>query len=589
MIATWTKLRVFLDAWARLSHARTVVIAQLLIVFTLAWTVPAHARQIALLIGVGELAAKAVGLVSLEGPQHDVAAMRDALVTRWNFRAEDVRTLVNRQATRAAILRELLALEQRSQPGDQVFIYFSGHGTSGYDARTGLQGYLANTGAWVPVDYPFDSDAPVRRDALIIGRDDLRPILSRLDRGGRFIFVAVDACYSGASFRGKASDDRLMRYINVRLSSDPSPVDPLAANPHAGARSREPFPYRNVFFMSASADNEPAREISIKHIRSGKYVTLDGRPHGIFTDALLRVLTGEVSADANGDGHIAFVELHEVVARIMQKQQADHTPQRLPEPEEDREHLAYRAVFSEASMTAPASPALVRGEPLVVRIGDSLESWRDDIVRRPNLRIATDDRAYDVELAKRGNDIIALSPAEDQIRKDHASNTAGWLGMLDALAEAKALDALARARRADTLNFVIEPGRFGGTLCADQHDARFTLQPRVRTFGFIVHVDPGGKYQMLYVGPSDERHSTAWTSVVAPYGVDQLFAFATDIQPPWIVRMRVKGNRILDEEDRRTFKQWLEMPTTPYAYAHGEFRTVAREHPGCVALRGAGN
>jgi hypothetical protein len=60
--------------------------------------------------------------------------------------------LVDRQATRRAIMDELQALEGRSQPGDHLFLYFSGHGTSPYDPnRLPLP---HSTGAFLPYDFP---------------------------------------------------------------------------------------------------------------------------------------------------------------------------------------------------------------------------------------------------------------------------------------------------------------------------------------------------------------------------------------------------------------------------------------------------
>src|SRR6218665_1905666 len=75
----------------------------------------------ALLVGVGDY----LHINDLEGPPHDVAALRDVLQRRWGFRPETIRTLGDGQASRANILGELAALERRSRPGDEPLGYFS--------------------------------------------------------------------------------------------------------------------------------------------------------------------------------------------------------------------------------------------------------------------------------------------------------------------------------------------------------------------------------------------------------------------------------------------------------------------------------
>ena len=50
-------------------------------------------RRVALLVGISQYQDK--DIKSLEGPAHDVAAMRDVLVQRWGFKSDDIRTLVD--------------------------------------------------------------------------------------------------------------------------------------------------------------------------------------------------------------------------------------------------------------------------------------------------------------------------------------------------------------------------------------------------------------------------------------------------------------------------------------------------------------
>jgi hypothetical protein len=71
----------------------------------------------------------------LPGAEHDATAMRDVLVARWGFPAENVHLLLNQDATRAAIVQQLTGwLKSNVKDGDQVVVYFAGHGSQVWDA-----------------------------------------------------------------------------------------------------------------------------------------------------------------------------------------------------------------------------------------------------------------------------------------------------------------------------------------------------------------------------------------------------------------------------------------------------------------------
>lgn len=70
----------------------------------------------------------------LPGAEHDASAMRDVLVARWGFPAENVHLLLNQDATHAAIEQQLTGwLKSNVQAGDQVLFYFAGHGSQVWD------------------------------------------------------------------------------------------------------------------------------------------------------------------------------------------------------------------------------------------------------------------------------------------------------------------------------------------------------------------------------------------------------------------------------------------------------------------------
>ncbi len=137
-------------------------------------SVPAAAepRRVALLVGIGQYADAAVP--ALEGPAHDIAAVKTALQSHWGFQAADIEVLADAAASRKGILAALQRLETRSAAGDQVFIYFSGHGTSANDRDSGLP--LPHTsGAFIPWDLRTDQSAQAMVAQLIVGQRDLQP------------------------------------------------------------------------------------------------------------------------------------------------------------------------------------------------------------------------------------------------------------------------------------------------------------------------------------------------------------------------------------------------------------------------------
>ena len=135
--------------------------------------ISAQARRHALLIGVSDYEHEDIS--DLEGPRNDVRSLERVLRRDWRF--DRIRTLVDRNATRAAILAAISDLIRDAREGDQVFLYFSGHGTSFLhdDGVTGMTARLdPGTGGLYPVDLnPRADDA---FDRLLVGRRDLRPL-----------------------------------------------------------------------------------------------------------------------------------------------------------------------------------------------------------------------------------------------------------------------------------------------------------------------------------------------------------------------------------------------------------------------------
>lgn len=307
----------------------------------------AYAKNVALLIGVGDYQHD---VPDLKGPTNDVAAIKDALIKHWQFQQGDIVTLVDVQANRANILTQLEALQTRTQPGDEVLIYFSGHGTSVHD-REFLQTQLgedvlsSNSGALVPYDASISkintelqsSPASAIKNNQITGQHHLRPVLSRLDKDRR-VTVIIDACYSGHSARSLDASKMVARNIPLSLPTT------FASSPtisHADAVANNKYPYQNVVSIGASHHTQKAYEDNT--------VTLSGKHHGLLTDALLRIMTGNNAYS----GTLTYGKLKSLVERQFQSYNLpgakNQTPMIQPFVEEEQHaRLMHRPLFGNA-------------------------------------------------------------------------------------------------------------------------------------------------------------------------------------------------------------------------------------------------
>ena len=295
--------------------------------------VPLWAANHALVVGVGEY--QNFPRMKLDGPPHDARVLAATLLKSWGFSTAHVRVLIDAKATRSAILTELDALTSRIQPGDQVFLYFSGHGTSAFDPKSGSLCSDVNSGCLIPHDVRAGTPIEVV-NSLLIGSRDLRPRLEAMEaRQPGQIFVVFDSCFSEnaaksvTTGRGETREMPLSSLVRAGVLADD--YDAAYSTLRKPTTAPGVYPYQRVYFLAAAAKDEKAFDIPQWRLDAQQSQTIDGKPHGRFTDALLRGLTGE--ADANADGRISFAELHRFTLTRMGGSQ---TPQ-LQTPKETRD------------------------------------------------------------------------------------------------------------------------------------------------------------------------------------------------------------------------------------------------------------
>ena len=222
---------------------------------------------------------------NLEGPVHDIDAMRALLTQNFGFPNDDkhIHILLDKAATHDAILKAMQQyLVKDPNPGDTVVLYVSSHGSlrvdPNADPKRHCQRYdLDGTGLHpscmentiVPYDWYLGHDDIFSRD--------LRHIFNQAADRGIHLTAIFDSCHSGSLARGATSMAQVARdfvFDPRPMPDDPYPAEATGIPPE----SRKDNP---VLVLSAAQKDQSAMDV------------LDARPpHGLFTDALVETLKG---------------------------------------------------------------------------------------------------------------------------------------------------------------------------------------------------------------------------------------------------------------------------------------------------------
>ena len=187
------------------------------------------------------------------------------------------------------------------------------------------------TGAWVPYDLDYSSTAAAQR-TLIVGRRDLVPRLKRLDQGGRWVVVVSDSCYSGQVVRSFGQSFSRSRFLPV-ITRDLG----VARTGAVSARPPPPpYPYEHVVLLSGASDSETGADISTTQALE-QAPTLDGKYHGAFTDAFLRLLGGQLLP-----GTFNYSQGREAMNVFLEHRNFAQHPQLLPAIAEDPQDIGAR-------------------------------------------------------------------------------------------------------------------------------------------------------------------------------------------------------------------------------------------------------
>ena len=473
---------------------------------------PVSAAQWALLVGVGDYPRTAW---DLDGPRHDVASLRRELVENLGYSAARVNVLVDADATRANILDALRKFATAAAPDDFALVYLSGHGTSAHDPNRPVA-LAHNTGAFVPVDYEANGSPQRKLDTLLVGSRDLRPIFTSMDDKGIHGLVLIDSCYSRNTSRSlHAATPPAYRSIDSGLR--PRSLGVVA-------KIDDEYPYSRLLTMTASGAKEVALDLN------DPTRTLDGKPHGAFTDAVLRTLRELPNADANGDAVVTNREFFAGVKLRMAVANIPHSPQMLPSPGIDHRNLAGEAAFRTGSVTpTPAAP--LPTARLSVKVDGTLPLVADAVRQTvalvpaqltPDLIVRHSGGAYHI-LTAFGDAVASLSTertAASALRQQPWIRELVWK-----LGRKSAASGLQISLRGETFEE-------GETL-------KITVTSEVRTHMLVLNIAPSGALRILYprhqgdINAMPARHAPFFHAVVnSPFGTDYIVAAAFSTRPP---------------------------------------------------------
>ena len=253
-------------------------------------------------------------ITDLQGPVNDVNSMREMLLSKYGFLDENIKVLLDKEATRKNILKALENfLVQGTQPGDLAFFFFSGHGTQLHD----INGDEAD--GFDEALSCYESDArvykPLNESGFIID-DELGVIFRQLQ--GRDVVVFVDACHSESvatrSIHGKPVS-RLEKTSLIHAKFMPieysQPFRSMRSR-SAGVSKQIDIP-ESMVFISSSKENQVSVEVS----------GMDGF-HGALTSALIAGIKKNKDA--------TYGELYQYVKkRIQDKVNLEQEPQIEPQ------------------------------------------------------------------------------------------------------------------------------------------------------------------------------------------------------------------------------------------------------------------
>ncbi|MEW4530196.1 caspase family protein [Maioricimonas sp. JC845] len=248
----------------------------------------------ALLVGVTEYPTFGAKF-KLAGPAHDTVLLGEVLNTRFSFEAERVRVLSEeagrheaaRLPTRANIVRELTSLVDSVAKGDEVVIFFAGHGSQQPERVAGSEVDGLDE-IFLPRDVgKWDSARGSVTNAII--DDEIAGWLQALTSKGAHVWAIFDCCHSGDLSRGVNERQRFVEPADPEGLGIPMEIRQLGrregAVEHSAREAALDFAVlENAAIVYACQSHERAIEIPFESGDGEQY-------HGLLSYSLVSVLS----------------------------------------------------------------------------------------------------------------------------------------------------------------------------------------------------------------------------------------------------------------------------------------------------------
>mgnify|MGYP000197464177 CR=1 FL=1 len=209
---------------------------------------------------------------------NDAVAIKEMLMSKYNFKEDHIKLILNEEATKDNITQGFHQLLQKAKEKDRVVIFYAGHGETYTLPSGGEMGYL------IPVD-----GNPEELYLTSIPMSELYEIAQM--SYAKHILYLVDACYSG-----------------------------LAITSNRGISRSTPSYFKKI-------TSEKGRQIITAGSKDELVIERSEWGHSAFTKNILTGL-GKGSADIDGDGIVTANELGEFLTeRVHDETAGAHTPQ----------------------------------------------------------------------------------------------------------------------------------------------------------------------------------------------------------------------------------------------------------------------
>lgn len=451
----------------------------------------AQASLHALVIGVDRYDT----LTELRGAVNDA---RDIAETVTALKPASLTVLLNRQASRQAVLSAWDAMVGKAKPGDTLLLTYAGHGIQIAEAVAGQEADGLDE-AWALSG--FSSSGPGTAERIM--DDEWSARLAKVSDAVKVVLV-FDACHSGTMTRSVYDDAPV---VTTRFGGKYKPLTEDALPPPPPVPDQAEAEKPNLVYLGGISDDRTVPEVLINNT-----------PRGALSYYFSRGLRGKADTDRNGVVSVAEMQDY-LVRNVRQVTESRQTPvlRAVGAP-----HQGLLAVSALAPPPVDANRVKV-----AVITGSAAESQRFTGMLSQVESVARADAEL-VWQVKAGR---VLSASGDWVAQ--AKRPA------DLQAEVSKVLALRRLReQVETRGFAAN--LVGGDRRRLRGDVvTLSFGPRQGRYLTILNVAGGGVVNLLYpinvaeAGPlsAKERFQLPPVEVQPPFGADHVIAIATPAEP----------------------------------------------------------